>query len=194
MAFCGNCGKQIDDSANACPFCGTMRAGAAPGGQFGQAVNQAANQFTNQFNNFTAQAKSSGGLTLANILMLAGFGIAFLFSFFAFVKIDLGIYSESLNLFGCGFLGILGFLIILGGIAVVVLDSFVKPMGKIPLILGLVQVVWMIIMFIYVFASLSSVSDWTGDAVSKGIGFWFYIIGSLVVAGGVVMSFIGGKK
>lgn len=30
MAFCKQCGKQIPDNANACPFCGTMVAAQAP--------------------------------------------------------------------------------------------------------------------------------------------------------------------
>lgn len=182
MKFCGNCGKQIDDNANACPFCGTMQGGARPqtGGQFG---------------GFQAPKAKAGGLDLPKILMLAGFAVTFLFSFFAFVKVEIWGFSESVNIFGCGFLGILGFLIILGGLAVVIVDAFVKPLGMIPVILGCVQVVWMIILAIYVAVSLGGeVGELAGDAVSKGIGFWFYIIGSLVVAAGTVLSFLGGKR
>ena len=34
MAFCSNCGKQFDDQAKVCPYCGTVnrRAAAAPAG------------------------------------------------------------------------------------------------------------------------------------------------------------------
>ncbi|MBQ6734730.1 MAG: zinc-ribbon domain-containing protein [Lachnospiraceae bacterium] len=199
MKFCGNCGKQIDDNANACPFCGTMQGGGAAG-QFSQTMNQFGNQMSNQFNNLTAQvkqAKKSGGLTLSNIIMLAGFGITLVFSFFAFVKIKVEFLnmSESISLLGCGILGILGFLIIIAGLVLVIMDSFVKPMGMVPLILGAVQVVWMIIMAIYVSVSLGGeYAELLGDTVSKGIGFWFYIIGSIVVAAGTVIGFLGKRK
>lgn len=48
MAFCSNCGTQIEDNAKFCPFCGT---------QAGQAENSAANTF--QFEE-PKPARSSG--------------------------------------------------------------------------------------------------------------------------------------
>ncbi|MBQ6734919.1 MAG: zinc ribbon domain-containing protein [Lachnospiraceae bacterium] len=206
MKFCGNCGKQIDDNANACPFCGTMQGGARPqtgrqGGGFPGA---------GQFAGFQAGGAKSEGLTLPKILMLAGGVLAFLSCFFSVIKVSMSAfgesYSEGISMLGIGFMGVLALLLAIAVIALVVVDTFVKPLGMIPLIVAAVDVVWFVIMFIYLLVQkgransmlglddLGSLGGSIGAGAGMGFGFWLYLIASLVIAAGTVLCFLGKKK
>ena len=208
MKFCGNCGQQIDDDANACPYCGAMQGGARPqmGGQPGGFPG------AGQFGSFQAGGAKSEGLTLPKILMLAGGVLAFLSCFFSVIKISVSGFgmdmSEGVSMLGVGFVGVMAFLLAIAVIALVIVDTFVKPLGMIPLIVAAVDVVWFVITFIVVLVqkgqanSLMGLEDLdlgvlggsVGGGASLGFGFWLYLIASLVIAAGTVLCFLGKKK
>ena len=207
MKFCGNCGKQIEDNANVCPYCGTPQGGGRPqmGGQPGGFPG--AGQFGGQFGGFQAAGAKSEGLTLPKILMLAGGGLTFLACFFSAITVSAGgwglDYSVGLSMFSVGFMGVLVFLLALAVIALVIVDAFVKPMGMIPLIVGAVDVLWFIIMFIYLLVQKGNANSLMGGGVeaygvsagaSLGFGFWLYLIASLVIAAGTVLAFLNSQK
>ena len=188
MKFCTNCGKQIDDNAPVCGFCGAQQNMGAPAGQFGGA----------QFGGFTQ--KGAGGLTLPKIILLAGFGLSFIATFFPALREAVSaMFGEYSSLFGeyenasamfwaTGFMGILLCLIIIGGLVVTALDIFLKPLGIVPFILACVQTGWFIICWIVWSVGL------TGMLMSKAWGFWLMLVFTLVVCAGGVLSFLEKKK
>ena len=130
--------------------------------------------------------------------MVAGYAVAILVAFFPHFKISGWGMDESLNFFGVGFIGPIGFLAALAGIATLLVSKYVKPLGKIPFIIAVVQIP---IVAIYVLAILIQFSGEDiammkemGMKAGMGIGFFLYILAIIAVVVGAFLGQTASKK
>jgi hypothetical protein len=128
-------------------------------------------------------------ISVANLVMLAGGVITLLFSFFRFVSFDSGFGS--------------------GGFSAWSTDGFAFA-STIPAILAIAMIAWVVCELAGVklpdqvltynssqlkgtwgIAAAGTMLAWLIANDSKGIGFWFMLIGSLAMAAGAVMALLG---
>ena len=171
------------------------------GGQSQRRPKQRPQQYGGQYNAAPAGSLfeiAGKGFTLPDVLMVAGYAVAILVAFFPHFKISGWGMDESLNFFGVGFIGPIGFLAALAGIATLLVSKYVKPLGKIPFIIAVVQIP---IVAIYVLAILIQFSGEDiammkemGMKAGMGIGFFLYILAIIAVVVGAILGQTASKK
>ena len=171
------------------------------GGQSQRRPKQRPQQYGGQYNAAPAGSLfeiAGKGFTLPDVLMVAGYAVAILVAFFPHFKISGWGMDESLNFFGIGIIGPIGFLAALAGIATLLVGKFVTPLGKIPFIVAGVQIP---IVAIYVLAMLFQFSGEDiammkemGMKAGMGIGFFLYILAIIAVVVGAILGQTASKK
>lgn len=92
MAFCTNCGKELNDGAQFCPACGTKKTtetNSSTANSNSSSVNDTINNIGDKFNDFTNTADSTSSFEQSDIsdnkifAILSYFGILFVIGLFA---------------------------------------------------------------------------------------------------------------
>lgn len=93
-------------------------------------------------------------------------------------------FSESVSHFSIPYIGKISFLLGLAGLAVAAL-SLLRGGRVALLVLAIVQTVWSVLTLLF---SSMSVSSMGMGAVSRSVGFWFFMIATVAVLVGAVMN------
>ena len=224
MKHCVQCGKQIDDHAPSCGFCGAVQPVMQP--QYGsQGV------YGTQREVRTVQLPAMGMDLIFDIVKIVGLLLIFLGTFVALRRVsgsarELAEIEEYIrmrySMFSVNaFIGLLTMLLALAGIAVILADRFVTKLGIVKLAVPAASAVWT---FLAIWIARALVpgrivksmvkaisEDWgieyslTADEMKdakeeivpllkNGGGFWLLLLGVLIVIAGIVLGILMGGE
>ena len=191
MKFCGSCGQQIDDNAPACPYCGAQ--------QFpGEAVPVRPRR---PKSNSGSRRKAPAGqisMSMPKFLMLIGAFTVFLSTFMGVIGSDgryitMRVGGGGYNGLGAVALGWIATIVALLVCLVVVADVLFTDLGILTIGAAALQLVWFIVTFIWLLIQVNK-EEFSYAELGLGAGFWFYLIGTIVLAAGAVLVFFGSKR
>ena len=188
MKFCENCGQQIDPHAPVCGYCGAPQAtgGAAP---------RPRKQSRSGGSSKSRGGKRGGGsfvsMSLPKFLMFLGAVTVFYAMFmpaFSMMGAGAGYRTSGMPAVALGWIATFVALIAL---IVVLVDVLFADLGIITVGAAALQLVWFIVVFIWLLVIKGDVG---AGVASLGAGFWFYLLGTLVLTAGAVFTFLGGRR
>ena len=209
MKFCISCGKEIDDNANACQFCGAMQ-GAAPQGA-GYGAPQGTGYGAPQGAPYGAPVQGYAPAQRGGLKISIGGIVAFVGYLLMMIAIFVPMYSAmgrglSIRLIvtmattmsigsgeGAGVMMFLLFwlpliMAILGMICAAV--SVFTRNKVLLLVVTILEVIFAIIAIIVLVMAKSE----AGPLASLSVGFFLYIIGIVVALVGMILDYAGKRK
>lgn len=196
MKFCTSCGAQIEDNANACPYCGAMQGGAQ------QAAGAPAQGGYQQMPSY-APAPAKGGLkiSIGGIVALVGYVIMLISLFVPIIRItDWGVpvgvslsqaatAGSVLGDSNLGWLFYVPLIFVILGLIVALLSVFTR--NKVAL---LIVTIFEVLFAVFVIIVLAMVKSEEPGSASFGAGFFMWIIGIVAAFVGMIMDYAGKRK
>lgn len=137
-------------------------------------------------------------MPMPKFLMFVGAFTAFLSTFMGVIGTD-GRYitirtgGGGYNGLGAVALGWIATIVALIVCLVVVADVLFTDLGIITIGAAALQLVWFIVTFIWLLVQVNK-EEFSYAELGLGAGFWFYLIGTIVLTVGAVLAFFGGRR
>ncbi|MBQ6734918.1 MAG: zinc-ribbon domain-containing protein [Lachnospiraceae bacterium] len=192
MKFCTSCGAQIEDNANACPYCGAMQSGAQ------RAAGAPAQGGYQQMPSY-APAPAKGGLKISIGGIVAAVGyllilIALFVPMYSYlgVGVPLRLMTTAGSVMGdaaMGWLFYVPLIFVIVGLLCALLSVFTRN-KVVLLIVTIFEVLFSVLALIIIVMAKSEF----GGVVSLSVGFFMWIIGIVVAFVGMIMDYAGKKR
>ena len=190
MKFCTSCGAQIEDNANACPYCGAMQ---------GDAQRAAGAPAQGGYQQMPSYAPAKGGLkiSIGGIVATVGYLLILIslfvpmYSYFG-MGVPLRLMTTAGNELGdaaMGWLFYVPLIFAIVGLLCALLSVFTRN-KVVLLIVTIFEVLFSVLALIIIVMAKSEF----GGVVSLSVGFFMWIIGIVVAFVGMIMDYAGKKR
>lgn len=190
MKFCTSCGAQIEDNANACPYCGAMQGGAQ------QAAGAPAQGGYQQMPSY-APAKGGLRISIGGIVATVGYLLILISLFvpmytYMGVSVPLRLMTTAGSALGdaaMGWLFYVPLIFVIVGLLCALLSVFTRN-KVVLLIVTIFEVLFSVLALIIIVMAKSEF----GGVVSLSVGFFLWIIGIVVAFVGMIMDYAGKRR
>lgn len=190
MKFCTSCGAQIEDNANACPYCGAMQGGAQ------QAAGAPAQGGYQQMPSY-APAKGGLRISIGGIVATVGYLLILISLFvpmytYMGVSVPLRLMTTAGSALGdaaMGWLFYVPLIFVIVGLLCALLSVFTRN-KVVLLIVTIFEVLFSVLALIIIVMAKSEF----GGVVSLSVGFFMWIIGIVVAFVGMIMDYAGKRR
>ena len=192
MKFCTSCGAQIEDNANACPYCGAMQGGAQP-----SAGAPAQGGYQQMPSYAPAPAKGGLKISIGGIVAAVGYLLILIALFvpmysYLGVGVPLRLMTTAGSVMGdaaMGWLFYVPLIFVIVGLLCALLSVFTRN-KVVLLIVTIFEVLFSVLALIIIVMAKSEF----GGVVSLSVGFFMWIIGIVVAFVGMIMDYAGKKR